>query len=174
MTKKLLIIAIAIFGLGIFNSSAQATKFGHVDYVKILDSLPSKMAADKDLENFMAEGQKTIAEMQADFEADYKIFLEEQDTYSKVIKEMKEKALMEKQQLLQYKQESLENDLQILNKRLYEPLEANIKLAVASIAKQHKLNYVMEVNNLLFVDGGVDITKEVKVELTKLEAARSK
>jgi len=34
MSKRLLIIAIAIFGFGAFNAQAQSTKLGHVDYAK--------------------------------------------------------------------------------------------------------------------------------------------
>ncbi len=79
--KKLIIIAIAIFGLGLSSVTAQ-TKFGHVDYVKVLDSLPTKLTADRDLQNFMTDGQKTIEEMNAVFEADYTKYMTEKDSLS--------------------------------------------------------------------------------------------
>ena len=164
---------IAIFGLGVFNSSAQSTKFGHVDYVKVLDSLPSKVAADKDLNNFLEEGQKTVMEMQASFETEYNAYMLQKDSLSPLIQEMKEKSLMEQQQIIQYKSESLEQDLQILNDRLYKPLEDNLTEAVKNIAEKYKLNYILEVNSMLYVNGGLDLTPEVRTELIRLEKIRT-
>jgi Skp family chaperone for outer membrane proteins len=169
--KKLIIIAIAIFGLGITSVSAQ-TKFGHVDYVKVLDSLPTKLNADREIQNFLEDGQKTIVEMQASFEGEYNKYLDEKDSLSSFLQEMKEKNLMEQQQLIQYKTESLESDLQILNDRLYKPLEENLNKAVKIVADKYNLNYVLELNQLLYVNGGKDLTQEVKTELRKLETAR--
>lgn len=173
--KRLIIIMIAIFGLGVFNSNAQNVKFGHVDYIKVLDSLPSKTAADRDLNNFYEDGQKTIMEMQASFEEEYNKYMLEKDSLSPLIQEIKEKNLMEQQQIIQYKAESLEQDLQILNERLYKPLEDNLDLAVKTIAKKYKLNYVLEVNSLLYVDeeNGLDLTSEVRAELIRLEKLRT-
>lgn len=169
--KRLIIIMIAIFGLGIFNSNAQSTKFGHVDYVKVLDSLPSKIAADKDLNDFLEEGQKTITEMQASFELEYNAYMSAQDSLSPIRREMKEKSLMEQQQIIQYKSESLEQDLQILNDRLYSPIEKHLTQAVENVAKKYKLTYVLEVNSLLYFDknSGLDLTNEVRAELIRLE-----
>ena len=172
MSKRLLIIAIAIFGFGVFNSQAQSVKIGHVDYVKVLDSLPTKMQADSDMQIFLADGQKTIADMEAQLQNDYEVYMTEQETLSPLIREMKEKAIQEQQQLLQYKKESLEADLKILNERLYTPLEANLTKAVKLIADKNKLTYVLEASGLLYVNGGLDLTKEVKTELKKLEAVR--
>jgi len=172
MSKRLLIIAIAIFGFGVFNSQAQTSKIGHVDYAKVLDSLPTKIKADADLQVYLADGQKTVADMQAQLEKDYQTYMSEQEILSPLIKEMKEKALQEQQQLLQYKQESLEADLKVLNQRLYKPLEDNLTKAVKTVADKHKLNYILEASSLLYVNGGIDLTKEVKAEILKLEAAR--
>lgn len=167
MIKKIIIV-IAIFGLGIFGATAQTTKFGHVDYVKVLDSIPAKIAADKTIQDFLEEGQKTIAEMQANFEEEYNKYMITQDSLSPIIREMKEKNLMEQQQLVQYKQESLQQDLQILNDRLYKPIEDGLTKAIEIIAKKHKVTYVLETNSILYVSGGLDLTKEVKTELIRI------
>ncbi len=81
---------------------------------------------------------------------------------------------MEQQQLIQYKTESLQTDLEVLNNRLYEPLEKNLSLAVETIAKKHKLDYVLEVNSLLYFnkENGFNLTEEVKTELIRLEKIR--
>lgn len=172
--KRIIIIIIAIFGLGVFNSNAQSNlKFAHVDYVKVIDSLPSKITADKDLQSFLDNGQKTLEEMQISFEEEYQKYLAEKDSISPLMQEIREKNLMEQQQLIQYKSETLEGDLQTLNNRLYKPIEDNFNLAVKNIAQKYKLNYILEVNSILYVDGGLDLTKEVKAEVIRLEAIRT-
>jgi len=60
----------------------------------------------------------------------------------------------------------------VLNQRLYQPLEENLTKAVKTVADKNKLNYILEASGLLYVNGGLDLTKEVKAELRKLEAAR--
>lgn len=173
MSKKLLIIAIAIFGFGVFNSQAQNAKIGHVDYAKVLDSLPTKMEADKTIQTFLADGQKTVADMQSELEKDYQDYMAKQADMSSIVREMREKSLQEQQQLLQLKQQSLEEDLKVWNARLYTPLEENLTKAIKTIADKNKLTYVMEAGSLLYVNGGLDLTKEVRAELKKLEAART-
>lgn len=172
MSKRLLIIAIAILGFGVFNSQAQTAKIGHVDYAKVLDSLPTKLAADADLQAFLTDGQRTVAELQAQLEKDYQAYMTEQENLSPIIREMKEKALQEQQQILQLKQESLEADLKVLNGRLYNALEANLLKAIEIVADKNKLTYVLEASGLLYVNGGVDLTEDVRAELKILEAER--
>ena len=172
MTKRLLIIAIAIFGFGVFNSSAQNAKFGHVDNAKVLEELPTKIDADRELQLYLEDGKKTISDMQLQLERDYQVYLKEADSLSDIIRQMKEKELNEQQQALQFKQESLENNLSIVNSKLYQPIEDNLKKAIKNIADKHNLNYVFEENSLVYVNGGLDLTEEVKVELLKLETAR--
>ena len=172
MSKKLLIIAIAIFGFGVFNSQAQTAKIGHVDYAKVLDSLPTKMQADETIQTFLTDGQNTVGELQAQLEKDYEDYMLKQEGMSPIIREMKEKDLQEQQQILQLKQQTLEEDLKIWNARLYTPLEENLNKAIKLVADRKKLTYVLEASGLLYVNGGLDLTKEVKAELFKLEAAR--
>jgi outer membrane protein len=172
MSKRLLIIAIAIFGFGVFNSQAQTSKIGHVDYAKVLDGLPTKVKADEELQIFLTDGKKTLADMQAQLETDYAAYLAEQEGMSAILREMKEKALNEQNQILEMKKQTLESDLSVYNERLYGPLEANLTKAVKIVADKHKLNYILEANSVLYVNGGTDLTQEVKNELRKLETAR--
>jgi len=170
--KKVISLLTVLFVLGVFSVSAQAPKFGHVDYAKVLDSLSSKIEADQILKDFLAEGQETLEEMNRQFEVDYEKYMRTKDSLSPVIREMREKKLMEQQQLLEYKQMSLEQDFEILNNRLYKPIEDNLKKAIKIVGERHKMNYILESNSLLYVNGGIDLTEEVKIELRRLEAER--
>ncbi|MFK8038064.1 MAG: OmpH family outer membrane protein [Crocinitomicaceae bacterium] len=147
-------------------------KFGHVNYTDVTDSIPSKLAADKEMQQFIADGQKTIQELQTMLQRDYEVYMGKRDSLSPLSREIKEKNLTEQQAILENKQTTLQSDLEVYDNRLYKPIENNFKKAVKSVSQKYKLNYVFEEGSLLYLDGGLNITEEVKAELIKLEASR--
>ena len=77
--------------------------------------------------------------------------------------------------MIEYKQQSLQQDLEILNDRLYGPIEDNLVKAIEIVAARHKVTYMLEKSNMLYVDpaGGLDLTNEVRIELVRLEKERT-
>lgn len=155
-------------------ASAQVPKFAHIDYLEVVDSLPTMMAANSEIETFYAAGMKTIEEMAVAYEESYNLYIKEKPTLSQVMIEIREKQLAEQEQIIQYKQESLQQDLGILNDRLFKPIEDNLKKAIGIVAERYKITYVFDINSLMYTapTGGLDITKEVRAELLILENAR--
>lgn len=159
--------------IGFTTAHAQGSlKFAHVDYAKVVDSLPSKLAADKEMKTFIDDSQKTLQELQTLLERDYEKYMGAKDTLSKISKEIKERKLTEQQMDLQRKQERTQQDLETYNERLYTPIEKSFKKAVKTISQKHKLNYVFETGSLLYLEGGMDISAEVKAEIIRLEKIR--
>ena len=147
-------------------------KFAYVEYQAMTDSVPSKVQADKEMNSFVEEGQKTIEELQTMLQRDYDLYMGARDSLSEFMIERKEKDLQEQQQIIQLKQQSLQEDLQTYNDRLYAPIEKSLKAAVKIVSEKHKINYVFEKSSLMYVSGGMDITEEVKAELLIIEKAR--
>ncbi len=170
--KKLILAIAIIFTFGAFNSNAQNVKIAYVDYLEVIDSLPSKLAADKQIEAFLMEGRKIIEEMQLQLEADAIALEGAKDSLDPFIYEMKYKNLLEQNEIIAYKNQSLEQDLQILNERLYTPIEENLTLAIENVAKKHKVTYILEANSLLYFDKetALDLTDEVEAEMLRLES----
>lgn len=170
--KKLILAITAIFALGAFSVNAQNVKIAYVDYLEVIDSLPSKLEADAQIRAFLEDGQNTIIQMSNQLEADIIAYQGAKDTLPLIIQERKENQLMEQQQLIEYKNQSLEMDLQILNERLYKPIEDNLTQAIENVAKRHKVTYILEVNSLLYYDPetGLDLTDEVKAEMLLIES----
>jgi len=161
------------FIIGLTAAFAQNNlKFAHVDYAKVVDSLPSKMAADKEMKTFIDDSQKTLQELQTLLERDYQNYMAAKDTLSKISQEIKERKLTEQQMDLQKKQERTQQDLEIYNERLYTPIEKSFTKAVKTVSQKYKLNYVFETSSLLYLDGGMDISAEVKAEIIRLEKIR--
>lgn len=171
--KKIIFILLAVISSLSFQANAQSNlRIGHIDYEKLLENLPSKLQADKEFEAIVNDGQKEIEELQIALEDSYEKYMAAKDSLSPIVQEMREKKLMEQQQIIQMKSQSLQSDIEILTTRFYAPIEDNVKKAVAIVAKKHNLNYVLETTSLLYSEGGFDITEEVKIELIKLEDAR--
>jgi len=170
--KKIFLALVITFSLSSIMAQTNL-KFGHVDYAKVTDSIPTKLAADKEMQQFIADGQKTIQELQTMLQRDVDVYRRDLDSMSALRREITEKNLQEQQAILENKQTTLQSDLEIYDSRLYKPIEKSFKEAVKNVSKKYKLNYVFDVSTMLFYEGGLDITKEVKQELIKLEATRT-
>ncbi len=170
--KRIVIVLITIFTLSASNSNAQNAKIAYMDYLAVIDSLPSKLKADNEIKSFYDIGQKTILQMTEQLELAIIDFQGARDTSPDIIVEIRMKQLNEQQELIRYKSESLEQDLNILNDRLYKPIEINLDKAIAIVAERHKITYILEVNSLLYFDPAtaMNVTDEIKAEMMKFES----
>jgi len=144
-------------------------KLAHIDYMKVIDSLPSKLSADRDIEAFLQTGERTLTEMQEAYLAAADTFEAKRATMSDIMIELTMKQLTEQQQILQMKSESLQSDLQILNERAYKPIEEKLKKAIATVAEKHGVTYVLEASNILYIGQSLDLTMEVRTEMLRLD-----
>jgi Skp family chaperone for outer membrane proteins len=87
---------------------------------------------------------------------------------------IEEEKIMRKEQGLQERQQSLSQEIEAYSLELNDPIVSMIKKAIKIVADRKKLNYVIQESNLLYTDGGTDITNEVVVELLKIDTAQNK
>lgn len=169
--KKLIIALTLILTLGAFNVSAQNMKIGYVDYVAVIDSLPSMIKADQQLQAYQKEEKKVIEEMQIEFQNDYAEFIGAQDTLDKFIAQRKYERLAETERIIQQRQYDLEQDLMIMRDRALEDIEKRLRNAIKIVAERHKLTYVLDKSSLWYnnPETSFDITKEVREEMMKTE-----
>ena len=156
-----------------FSTFAQ-TKIGHVDSQKLLDTLPSRDIAIKKLDSMKTAGMQELQLMDADFQKAYQDYGVKQAQISPAERQIVEGRLMQKQQMLEATQASLEEGLQIMSEELNKPILDRVQQAIDIVAERKKLNYVLDVSATMYSKGGIDITSEVIVELLLLDAAASK
>jgi len=156
-----------------FSTFAQ-TKIGHVDSQKLLDTLPSRDIAIKKLDSMKTAGMQELQLMDADFQKAYQDYMTNQASKSPAERQIIEGRLMQKQQMLEATQASLEEGLQIMSEELNKPILDRVEKAIEIVADRKKLNYVIDVSATLYSKGGIDITNEVIVELLLLDAAAKK
>jgi outer membrane protein len=156
-----------------FSTFAQ-TKIGHVDSQKLLDTLPSRDIAIKKLDSMKTAGMQELQLMDADFQKAYQDYMTNQASKSPAERQIIEGRLMQKQQMLEATQASLEEGLAIMSEELNKPILDRVEKAIEIVAERKKLNYVIDVSATLYSKGGIDITNEVIVELLLLDAAAKK
>lgn len=156
-----------------FSTFAQ-TKIGHVDSQKLLDTLPSRKEAIKKLDSMKTSGMQELQLMDADFQKAYQDYTVNQASKSPAERQIIEGRLMQKQQMLEATQASLEEGLQIMSEELNKPILDRVQKAIDIVSERKKLNYVLDVSATMYSKGGIDITSEVIVELMLLDAAAAK
>ena len=168
--KNVLIGLFVVIG---FSAFAQ-TKIGHVDSQKLLDTLPSRKEAIKKIDSIKTAGMDELRIMDADFQKAYQDYMTNQASKSPAERQIIEGRLMQKQQMLEATQASLEEGLQILSEELNKPILDRVQQSIDIVAERKKLNYVLDVSATMYSKGGIDITSEVIVELLLLDAAAKK
>jgi outer membrane protein len=164
---KQILVALAV----VFSSVGfSQTKIGHVNSQKLLDTLPSRKIALKKLEERQKEGMVELEEMQKSFEQAYRKHQETKKDKTPMLIEIDEANLMKKQQAIEMRQQSLEQEIQAYNEELNKPILERIQKAIEIIADRKKLNYIIDESVTLYFKGGIDCTQEVMVEMLRLDA----
>ena len=166
--KKLIVGLFAVMSMGM--SFAQS-RIAHVNSQTILDTMPSRKDAIKQITKFQADGTTELQEMQKQLQTLYTEYdAAQKANESPLMLEMKAKKIQAKEQSYQDRQQALDQDLQVIQGRLNEPILKMVQDGVKIVAERKKLNYVIDVSTTLYASGE-DITNEVAIEVLKLEAA---
>ncbi len=169
--KKIFLIIALFFGMNAVVAQNNI-KMAHFDSKIINDSLPSIKSASKEYEAYQAELAGSYEELVKELEDLQTLYERQRDSLSTTIRELREEKIRDLANTIQYKQQDYQVKLEREYNRLMEPITKNLEKAVQIVADRMKINYVFEKSSLIYVNGGLDITEEVKAEMLKLEAAR--
>ena len=169
--KKLLLALAVMFSMGTVMAQS---KVAHVNSQKLLDTLQSRKDAMNQLKEFEANGVKELQEMEADFNAALAKYEKDRPNMSPTLIKFEEEKLMKKQQGIQDRETSLNQEMQIYSQELNKPILERVQKAVEIVSDRKKLNYVIDESVTLYFKGGMDITAEVIVELLRLDAEAMK
>jgi outer membrane protein len=167
MKKTLSIVAL----LFVTNFAISQSKVAHVDSQKLLDTMPSRALALKEIKDIEDEFKTELQSMYEEYEKTRAKLEAERSSLSPTIIKSRENSLMGLGQRIQEREQTIQNELQIRAQELNQPIFERVKQAVDIVADRKKLNYVIDGSNMLYTKGGMDITSEVVVELLRLDAA---
>jgi len=153
-------------------------KIGHLNSEEVFANLSDAKTAQTTLENLAKVKQAEIGKMQTEYQTKYEAAIAKNKTLSEANKETVTKELqvmgeelqgMEKR--IKDAQTKAQQEIATKQGELYTPINLKFETAVKAVAKEKGLAYVFDIaaqqgaNNLLFSDGGDDITAAVKTKL---------
>lgn len=172
--KRIFIILLAVVGLITLNNTAAAqSKVAHVNSQKILDSIPSRKAAIKELQALNDSAEKELDEMTGELQKAYEAYMAKRNDMSPMMQQMEEQRLQKKQQALQQREQELQQMLQIRGNELNAPILLRVQKAVEIVSERKKINYVIDESVTLYFKGGTDLTGEVLTEALRLDKEES-
>jgi outer membrane protein len=162
---KQLVLAVAAM-LMITAASAQQ-KIGHIDGGALLEIMPDVIAAKDSIQKQKLMYQSEMENMNTKLTADYEKYMKEAESLPAAIRASREQSLQLQNQGLQDFQTQAEQDINDLSTRLLEKPVERAKKAIAEVAKENGLAYILDVGvqSVLYFEGGEDITEKVKAKL---------
>ena len=163
---KVLFLGVALF---VMSGMAQAqVKIAHVNTAEILDAMPDKTKAEKSLEKYYGELQSQLQNMAKEYQTKLQDYEANQATMSNLVKQSKEKEIVDLQTRIQQFQASAEQEFEGKRAELLAPILEKIQNAINAVGKEKGYTYVLDLATGAAVyvgTGAVDCTNDVKSKL---------
>lgn len=177
--RKLINVLFVAAGLMLTTSMANAQqKIGHINSEEVFSNLPEAKSAQASLETLSKSKQAEIDGMVKEYQGKLTSAQALQKTMSEANKEAVGKQLQDADLQLQDLQKRIEDSRtkatqEVTTKQgeLFQPIQTKVASAITSVAKEKGLAYVFDIangqggNNLVYWEGGEDITAAVKTKL---------
>ncbi|MBO7468688.1 MAG: OmpH family outer membrane protein [Bacteroidales bacterium] len=162
---KVLVLLVLALGIG-YGANAQTQKIGYVDSQAIIELMPEGAKIQQDLQAYYSELQAELQAMATEYQNKMREYEANQATMSNILRQSKEKEIVDLQGRIQEFQANAENDFAAKQEELSKPMLDKIKAAIDAVVKAKGLAYVFEKTVILSIgDGAIDITADVKTKL---------
>ena len=159
-------LGVALFVMsGIANAQV---KIAHVNTAEILDAMPDKSKAEKSLEKYYGELQSQLETMAKEYQTKMQDYEANQATMSNLVKQSKEKEIVDLQTRITQFQANAENEFENKRAELLKPILDKIQNAINAVGKEKGYTYMLDLATGAAVyvgDNAVDATKDVKSKL---------
>ncbi len=171
MKKLAKIFAVMALFIGIaFGSLAQTQaplKIGYVDFNTLLQAMPGIDSVRTALQKYQGTLTDQMDQMRAEFENKYLDYQSKSAGMSDIIKQNKEQELQQLQERIDAFQAQAQQDLQVKQQKLLQPLIDEAKQAVETVAKEKGYTYVLNAieDVVLYSTPANDLMPAVKLKL---------
>lgn len=163
---RVLFLGVALFMMsGVVNAQV---KIAHVNTAEILDAMPDKAKAEKSLEKYYGELQNQLEAMAKEYQTKMQDYEANQATMSNLVKQSKEKEIVDLQTRIQQFQVNAEQEFEAKRAELLKPILDKIQTAINTVGKEKGYTYILDLATGATVYVGadaVDATKDVKAKL---------
>ena len=165
--SKVLVLLVLAMGMG-FAANAQSQKIAYVDSSVISESMPEAAKIQQDLQAYYAELQQEYQSMATELQNKYKDYQANEATMSPILRQSKEKELVDLQGRIQEFESNAESALAEKRVELMQPLLEKVQDAINKVGKEKGLTYVIDkaLGVVVYIgDDAIDITPDVKNKL---------
>ena len=164
MKKILLIAAMTVMSVA---AGAQSLKWAYVDFNELVMLMPEMDEARATLEENSRTNEEILVAMYEEYQTKMTQYQQKAESWTPAIRESKEKEIMEIQSRFEQTQQSLQQEILMLQQNLQAPIYEKAQTAVSDLAKAQGIAFVFEKSSLLYVDPaqGIDLTPEARKAL---------
>jgi outer membrane protein len=164
MKKILLIAVMAVMSVA---AGAQSLKWAYVDFNELVMLMPEMDEARATMDENAKTNEEILVAMYEEYQTKMTQYQQKAETWTPAIRESKEKEIMEIQDRFEHTQQSLQQEIQLLQQNLQAPIYEKAQTTVTELAKAQGIAFVFEKSSLLYVDPaqGVDLTPEARKAL---------
>ncbi|HLN52473.1 MAG TPA: OmpH family outer membrane protein [Lentimicrobium sp.] len=163
--KVFLVIIIA--GVALQASAQKPQKLGHINFAQLYEMMPGQDSIKKEFTAFQEQLQSQFQAMQTEYENKLADYQNNQATMSNIIKQTKEKEIVDLQRRIQEFQQTAQEELQNKENELTAPIIEKARNAVKEVAKENGYSFIFNSTEglLLYTEQADDIMAPVKKKL---------
>lgn len=140
----------------------------HISTAAVLDAMPDKVYAEKELEKYYGELQSQLQSMAQEYQTKLQYYEANQATMLDLMKQSKEKEIVDLQNRIQQFQANAENDFEAKRAELLKPILNKIQNAINAVSRENELSYVIDTSTgaaVFLGEDAIDITYMVMKKL---------
>ncbi len=163
---KVLCLFVALFATSVI-AEAQV-KIAHVNTADIMEVMPERSKVEKDLEKYYSDLEQQLQTMAKEYQTKMQDYEANQATMSNLVKQSKEKEIIDLQNRIQQFQDNAQTDFAAKREKLLTPLLEKIQNAINVVGKEKGYTYIIDLATGAVVYHGtdaVDLTPAVKAKL---------
>ena len=133
--------------------NAQSLKIGHVDSSSIMEIMPERVKVEQELQAYAAELQAELQAMGAEYQNKIQDYEVNQASMSNLIRQSKEKEILDLQTRIAEFQSSADMALQSKEAELVNPIYEKIQNAVNAVGQEQSFTYIFISGTIIFHSG---------------------
>lgn len=145
---------------------AKAQKIATMNVLDVLNAMPEKVKADKQLEAFSQAKENELKTESEKIQTLYQKYSQEAPNQTEAVNKQREKEMQDKAKSFEELKLKVQKEILQKQESTYAPIETKFNNAVQKVAQANGWDYVMDANSPAFVyKNGPDATAAVKAQL---------
>ena len=167
MMKKSIIILSAFLLIGLMSATAQNSKVGHINSNDLLELMPEKEKAAKEVQAFAQQLEAQLKTMSAEYETKLREYQSQQALMTEPVRQLKVQEITDLENRIGQFQQTAQESLAQKENEILKPIIDKAKKAIDEVAKEKGYDYILDtgLGMVLYANDSEDILPLVKKKL---------